>query len=280
MAEGYICRMRLQEFDDIGHGILGDLPGYIKRSRPKLLKIHVVGTPANAIGFSEISPPTTVADVAAAVAVETISSSALDNLTAGADGQKIRTIAINELDQIIVREEDGHATDWTNFVLTTNLYKEVFHSYGSAWGTNDKDFAGNLDVRNIADTVFVQILATKNESNGARFKVPDGHVAMLYGGKLTRLAETVDEGVSIRLIYIDELDATTGLAAADRAVNWLEFVCNGITGSGDGQSVEIPKGHMFESGTWIVPQHSSLVDLGELYDLTLDFLIWKKETNR
>jgi len=275
-GDGAVCRMRLHEWAAISGGILGELPGHIKAAQPKLLKIHIVNTPADAIGFSEPSAPTTVVDVATAVAMETISGSALDNLTAGADGQKIRSIAIDGNDEIVTREESGHPTDWTTFVLTTNLYKETFHTYGSAWGTNDKDFAGNLDIRSIADVVVVQILATKNESNGARFKVPDGHVAMLYGGRLTRLTETVDEGISIRLVYIDPLDATTGLAAADRANNWLEFVVNGITGSGDGQSIDIPKGFMFESGTWIVPQHSSLVNLGELYDLTLDFLIWKK----
>jgi len=275
MVESSLCRMRLQEYRDIGGGILGELPGHIKAASPQLLRLHITGTPADAIGFSEISAPTTVIDVTTAVAIETISSAAGDNLTAGADVQKIKGICIQN-DKLDTVDLSMDPTDGTTFVLHTELLKEIFHSYSIAWGTNDKDAAGNIDIRTIADVVFVQILATKNESNGARFKVPDGHVAMLFGGRLTRLAETVDEGVSIRIIYIDAIDGTTGLAAADRLNNWIEFAVNGITGSGDGQSIEIPKGHMFESGTWIVFQHSSLVDAGEPYDLTLDFLVWKK----
>jgi hypothetical protein len=53
----------------------------------------------------------------------------------------------------------------------------------------------------------------------------------------------------------------------------LEFVIAGQYGE---QELEIPKGFMFKSGTWIVPQHSSAVNAGEDYDLLLDFLIWKK----
>ena len=275
MAEGYVVRMRLQEFDDIGHGILHELPAEIKRSRPKLLKIHVLGTPADVAAFSEISPPTTVVNNSVAVAIETISSSANDNLAVGAHGQKINTIGINELNQIVTREEIGDPTDWTTFVLTTNLYKATFHSYGVSWGTGDKDFAGNLDCRSIADAVTVQIAAGKNESDGARFWVPDNHVAMLYGGYLTRKTLTVDEGNKIRLIYIDEIDGSAGLAAADRAINWLEWVVGPVELALK-NSLVIPKGHMFESGTAIVLQHSSLVNLGELYDLELEFLIWKK----
>lgn len=275
MVEASLCRMRLQEFADIGGGVLSELPLEIKAGRPQILRLHITGTPADAIGFSEISAPTTKADITTAVAVETISSAAGDNLSAGADVQKINAICI-ESDRLNTVELSMDPTDGTTFVLHTELLKEVFHSYSVAWGTNDKDAAGNIDVRNIADTVWVQILATKNESNGSSFKVPDGHVAMLWGGRLTRLAETVDEGVSIRIVYTDTIDGATGLAAADRLNNWLEFVVNGITGSGDGQSINIPKGQVFESGTWIQFQHSSLVNLGEPYDLTLDFLIWKK----
>ena len=272
MAESSLCRMRLQEFADIGGGILGELPLDIRAGRPQLLRLHITGTPADAIGFSEISAPTTKADITTAVAVETISSAAGDNLTAGADLQKINVICI-ESDRLNNLELSMDPTDGTTFVLHTELLKEVFHSFGVAWGTTGKDAAGNIDVRNIADTVWVQILATKNESNGSSFKVPDGHVAMLYGGRLTRLAETVDEGVSIRIVYTDVIDA---IGVDELLNNHLEFAVNGITGSGDGQSINIPKGFMFEPKTWIQFQHSSLVDAGEPYDLVLDFLIWKK----
>ena len=264
-----LCRMRLQEYRDIGGGILGDLPGHIKAASPQLLRLHITGNPDNAIGFLEISAPTTKADIAVAVAVETISSAAGDNLTVGADCQKINVICIQN-DRLDTVELLMHPTDGTTFVLHTELLKEVFHSYGVAWGTTGKDAAGNIDVRNIADTVWVQILATKNESNGSSFKVPDGHVAMLFGGRLTRLVETTDEGISIRILYTDPIDA---VGVDSILTNWLEFVVNGAALK---QYTEIPKGHMFESGSWIQFQHSSLVDLGEAYDLTLDFLIRKK----
>lgn len=268
MVESSLCRMRLQEHRDIGGGILEQIPLHIKAAEPQLLRLHITGTPADIIGFSEISAPTTKADITTAVAVETISSAAGDNLTAGADCQKINVICIqnDKLDNV---ELSMHPTDGTIFVLHTELLKEVFHSFGVAWGTTGKDAAGNIDVRNIADTVWVQILATKNESNGSSFKVPDGHVAMLFGGRLTRLAETTDEGNSIRIIYTDTIDA---VGVDSILTNWLEFVVNGAIE----QYTVIPKGFMFESGTWIQFQHSSLVDLGEAYDLTLDFLIWKK----
>lgn len=268
MVEASLCRMRLQEYRDIGGGILEELPSHVKAAQPQLLRLHITGTPADIIGFSEISAPTTKADVTTAVAVETISSAAGDNLTAGADCQKINTICI-ENDKLATVELSMDPTDGTTFVLHTELFKEVFHSYGVAWGTTGKDAAGNIDVRNIADTVWVQILATKNESNGSSFKVPDGHVAMLFGGRLTRLAETVDEGNSIRILYTDVIDA---IGVDSLLSNWLEFVVNGAIE----QYTVIPKGHMFKSGTWIQFQHSSLVNLGEPYDLTLDFLIWKK----
>jgi len=275
MVEGYITRMRLQEFKDIGGGLLDDIPAEARGRKPKLLKIHVNGTPPDVAAFSEIAPPATMVYNNVAVAIETISSSANDNLQVGAHGQKINTIGINELNQIVTREEIGDPTDWTTFVLTTNLYKATFHSFGVAWGTGDKDFAGNLDCRSIADAVTVRLPNGTNESNGARFKVPDGHVAMLYGGYLTRKTLTVDEGCKIRLIYIDEIDGSNGLAAADRAINWLEFVVGPVELALK-NSIVIPRGHMFKSLTDIILQHSSLVNLGELYDLSLNFLIWKK----
>lgn len=268
MVEASLCRMRLQKYRDIGGGILENLPNHIKASSPQLLRLHITGTPADAIGFSEISAPTTKADITTAVAIETISSAAGDNLTAGADCQKINAICI-ESDKLTNIELSMDATDGTTFVLHTELLKEVFHSFGIAWGTTGKDAAGNIDVRNIADTVWVQILATKNESNGSSFKVPDNHVCMLFGGRLTRLAETTDEGNSIRIVYTDPIDA---VGVDELLNNHLEFVVNGAIE----QYTVIPKGHMFESGTWIQFQHSSLVNLGEPYDLTLDFLIWKK----
>jgi len=276
MVEASTCRMRLYKWYEISGAILGSLPSHVKACEPSLLRLHITGKPADVAAFSEISAPTNVIDVAAAVAIETISSAAGDNLTAGADVQKIRAICIQNdlLDNVDLSMDP---TDGTTFVLHTELLKEVFHSFSIAWGTNDKDAAGNIDIRNIADSVFVQIAAAKNESNGARFKVPDSCVAMLYGGMLRRLTSSGawanDEGIKIRIIYIDDIDGATGLVAADRCQNWLEFVIAGQYGE---QELEIPKGFMFKSGSWVVFQHSSAVDAGEDYDLLLDFLVWKK----
>lgn len=276
MAEASNCRMRLQNYRDIGGGILENLPNHIKAAEPQILRLHMVGTPADVIGFSEISAPSAVLGVSTAVATESISAQANDNQSAGGHLQGYTAIGIDENDKLVNVDQLSHATDGTTFVLHTETFKEVFHAFGNEWGTGDKDAAGNFDVRKIDDTVLVRILAGANESNGSRFLVPDGHVAMLFGGKLMRTAETVDEGVSIRIIYIDPIDGATGLVAADRLNNWLEFVCNGIADSGSPDVVEIPKGFMFTSGTWISFEHSSLVNLGEGYDLTVDFLIWKK----
>jgi len=263
--------MRLQEYPDIGGGILGDLPMDIKAGRPQILRLSISGTPADVAGFSEISAPTTKADIATAVKIETISSSADDSQDAADAVQAINMICIKG-DRLTNVPLLGHLTDWTTFVLHDELVKEVFHSYAISWGASDKDAAGNIDIRNIADTVWVQILATKNESNGSSFKVPDGHCAMLLSGCLTRLASTNDEGNRIRIIYTDSIDGATGLVAGDRLNNYIDITVNGINGS----YTMIHSGQVFESGSWLQFEHSSLVNLGEPYHLELEFVIWKK----
>ena len=269
MAEASACRMRLLEYRDIGGGILGDLPGHIKAASPQLLALHIIGTPADVAGFSEISAPTNILGVSTAVANETISSAAGDNLTAGADLQKINGIGINESDKLVNVEQSMDPTDGTTFVLHTDTWKEIFHAFGIAWGTTGKDAVGQIDVRKIDDTILVSIPAADNESNGAQFLIPDGHVGMLFGGTLTRLVGTNDEGNRIRIIYTDTIDAigVDGLHS-----NWIDLNVNGINSS----YTIIPKGHMFKSGTRIKFQHSSLVNLGEEYSLEVNFLIWKK----
>ncbi|GAH42412.1 unnamed protein product, partial [marine sediment metagenome] len=95
-------------------------------------------------------------------------------------------------------------------------------------------------------------------------------VAMLYGGTLTRHGGAADEGVIIRLIYVDAIDALVA-GAGDRAINWVDFSVGMHC-----THLNIPKGQMFESGSWISLWHSSMVAAGEDYDLKLNFLIWKK----
>jgi len=279
MAEAATIRMRLQEFKDIGAGFLLALPLTIRAMQPKLLRIHIVGTPADAAGFSEIKPCTAYLDLATAVAIEHLSSDALDKSGAAGAVQSFYTIGIDELDELVTRLETQHATDGTTVVTTTNLYKDVFHAYAAAHGTQDMDAEGTITIRKIDDTALTTIPITKNESLGSAFKVPDNHVAMLAFGLLRRLAPAAgvyaaDEGVRIRIIYIDPIDGESGMAAADRCNNWIDVESvGGYTTQAAGQ---FPIGQCFESGTWIHLQHSSKVDAGELYDLLLEFLIWKK----
>lgn len=277
MAEEAECRMRLQEYADIGGGILGELPNHIKAASPQLLTLHIIGKPADVAGFSEIDPPTSVHSVSTAVAIETISSSADDGNAAGDHLQGISIIGINGNNKMVTVQNLATTAAWTTFQLETELWKNIFHPYGSKWGTGDKDPAGDVDVRTIADVVIVELAAGDNEGNGAAFVVPDGHVAMLYGGIFRRLtasgAWANDEGVKIRIVYIDAIDGATGLVAADRAGNWIELVIAGQYGE---QELEVPKGHMFEEGSQIIHQHSSAVNAGENYDLYLQYLIWKK----
>ena len=276
MVEASECRMRLQEFADIGGGLLGELPLNILAARPQLLTLHIIGKPADAAGFSEIDPPTSVHNVDTAVAIETISSSGDDGNAAGDHLQAISIIGINGSDKMVTVQNIATSAAWTTFQLEVELWKNIFHCYGSLWGTGDDDPAGAVDVRNIADTVIVELVAGDNEGNGAAFVVPDGHVAMLYGGVLRRLTATGawanDEGIKIRIVYIDENDGLLGLAA-DRSQNWIELVIAGQYGE---QELQVPKGQMFESGSQIIHQHSSAVDGGEDYDLYLQYLIWKK----
>lgn len=268
-------RMRLYEYRDIGGGILGDLPEHIKAASPQLLDIFIVATPADAAGFLEIDPPTNIFAEAVAVAIETISSSANDGNAAADHLAAISTIGINGSNKMVTVQNIATSDDWTTFQLEVELWKNIFHCFGSLWGTGDKDPAGAVDVRKIDDTVIVELAAGDNEGNGAAFVVPHGHACMLYGGRLTRLTTTGawanDEGVSIRILYVDEVDAL--LAAADSAINWLEFTVAGQYGN---QYVDIPRGFMFKEDTKITHQDSSVVNAGEPYTLHLQYLIWKK----
>lgn len=265
------CRMRLQEFKDIGGGILDDLPQEARGSKPKLLTLHIVGKPADVKTFAEIDAPTNIMDDAVALTLEILSSNALDKNHDDGALRTLNTISIDGDDEIVTRAEAMHATNGTTPIHTDNVYKECFHAYGTLWGSGDDDPEGQIDIRELDDApIFISIPAGDNESNGARFKVQDGHVAMLYGGALTRHASAADEGVIIRLIYLDAIDALLGLAA-DRAINWVDFSVGLYT-----THLNIPKGQMFESGTWISLWHSSMMNLGEDYDLKLNFLIWKK----
>lgn len=265
------CRMRLQEFKDIAGGYLDDVPLSIMAMSPKLLTIHVVGKPADIKAFAEIDAQTNNMEDAVALAIESVSGDALDKNHADGAVRTFNTISIDGDNEMVTREELMHATDGTTPVQTTNVYKECFKAYATLWGNGDDDAHGQIDIRELDDApIFISIPAGDNESNGERFKVPDNHVAMLYGGRLARHSIATDEGVIIRLIYIDAVDALLGLAA-DRAINWVDFIVGGTH-----VQIDIPKGQMFESGSWISLWHSSLVDAGEDYDLTLNFLIWKK----
>jgi hypothetical protein len=267
------CRMRLLEYRDIGGGILGDLPEHIKAANPQLLRLHILGTTDAVLGFLEIDAPTSVLASAGEV-VETISSSADDGNEVGDHLQGISAIGINDSNKMVTVQMLAATAAWTE-TLHTEIWKHIFHSFGSLWGTGDKDPAGAVDIRTVADVVITELAAGDNEGNGARFVVPDGHVAMLYGGHLRRLTTTGawanDEGIAIRILYVNAVDAL--IAAADSAINWLEFV---IAGQYSKQELEIPKGHMFEAGTEIIHQHSCVVNGSENYDLTLEYLIWKK----
>ncbi len=276
MVEVSECRMRLFEYRDIGGGILGDLPAHIKAANPQLLTLHIIGKPADAAAFSEIDPPTSVFAVSTAVAIETISSSANDG-NGGTDHlQAISSIGINGSNKMITVQNIATSADWTTFQLEVELWKNIFHCFGSLWGSGDDDPAGDVDIRKIDDTVIVELAAGDNEGNGAAFVVPHGHACMLYGGMLRRLTATGawanDEGIKIRIVYIDAIDGLLGLAA-DRSQNWIELV---IAGQYSKQELEVPKGHVFEEDTQIIHQHSSAVNLGEDYDLYLQYLIWKK----
>jgi hypothetical protein len=279
MVEAATIRMRLQEYRDISAGILLSIPNEIRAQRPKLLRFHIIGRPADAAGFSEIDPVTGHQLEDPAVAMELLSSDNKDNGSAAGAVQSVYSIGIDENDEIVTRLEPMHATVGTTVVTTTNLYKENFHGYAAAHGTEDMDAEGNIVMRDIADNVCWTIAAGKNESDGSAFKVPDNHVAMLAFGLMRRLEPAAgvyaaDEGIRIRIVYIDPIDGEAGMAAADRCNNWIDIESVGAYSKQN--DAIFPVGQCFESGTWIHHQHSSKVDAGELYDLTLEYLIWKK----
>lgn len=271
MAVASECRMRLYEEKDIGESLYSKIPINVRHRDPKILSLHVVGKPADAAGFAEIDADTNDAHVTTAAAIEWLSGSDNDNLTAGGHLQKFNVIGIDGNDNIVDRQESMHATAGTTVVASTNTYKNVFHAYGSDWGTGDADPAGQVDIRKLDNTIYISLPAGDNESNGSGFRVPDNHLCMLVDGNLWRKAVTVDEGVIIRIIYIDLVDGDSTQAAADRCINWYDFCAGGYE-----HTAKPPIGAMFESGTTLSFWHSSLVDAGEDYDLMLEFLIWKK----
>lgn len=274
MAVASECRMRLFYESEIGDGIYSKLPADInvRHRDPKLLSLHVVGKPADAAGFAEIDADTNDAHVTTAATIEWLSGSANDNLTAGGHVQQFITIGIDANNNLVKREENMHATDGTTVVASTNTYKNIFHAFASDWGTGDADAAGQIDIRKLDDTIYISIPAGDNESNGSGFRVPDNHVCMLVDGNLWRKAVSVDEGVIIRIIYIDPIyDGDSTQVAADRCINWFDFCAGGYDAT-----AKPPIGAIFEAGTTLSFWHSSLVDAGEDYDLTLDFLIWKE----
>jgi len=272
MAVASECRMRLFEWKDIGGGILADIPATIRAMEPKLLQLHVVGKPADVKAFAEIDAASALMGLTTAVVAEVVSSDNLDNGSATGAVQSFTTIGIDGNDEIVARSEPMHATVGTTVRATTNLYKECFHIYANAHGTEDMDATGNVDFRETDDTVICRIPATDNEGNGSGFKIPDNHIGMLYGGLLTRFSLAADEGVMIRIINVDAIDQEAGGAAADRAINWMDFSASGATQ----QQYIVPKGQLYQSGDILTFWHSSFVDAGEDYDLLLNFLIWKK----
>ena len=138
-------RMRLLEFADIGGGILGELPLNILAARPQLLDLYIVGKPADAAGFSEIDPPTARLGGSTGVAVETISSSGDDGNAAADHLQGISAIGISGADKLVTVQMLATSAAWTTFQLHTETWKEIFHPYGSLWGTGDLDPSGDVD---------------------------------------------------------------------------------------------------------------------------------------
>ncbi|MCK4820427.1 hypothetical protein KA005_31975, partial [bacterium] len=134
------CRMRLLEYRDIGGGILGDLPEHIKAARPQLLRLHILGTTDAVLGFLEIDAPTSVLASAGEV-VETISSSADDGNEAGDHLQGISAIGIIDSNKMVTVQMLAATAAWTE-TLHTEIWKHIFHGFGSKWGTGDDDPAG------------------------------------------------------------------------------------------------------------------------------------------
>ena len=279
MAEGAIIRMRLHSWPDLG-GCVGSniiIPSNVSASEPKIIDIKIEGTPANAPGFSEIDPVTGHQLEDPGVAIEILSSDNKDNAAVGGAVQGVYIIGIDENDELQQLPQAMHAATGTTVVTSTTLWKECFHMFAGLHGTEDMDAEGNITLQDIADNDICIIALTKNESDGSAFKVPDGHCAMLLYAHLKRLAPTAgvysaDEGVRIRILAINALDGETGMVAGDRAINWInmesvgEFI----------YEAEHKGGEIYPEGTWIHFQHSSKVNLGELYDFHAKFLIWKK----
>ncbi len=279
MVEGATIRMRLHSYRDMGGWLptCGKIPLGVLAMEPQLLHLHIEATPADVAGFSEVDPCPAYQTASTAVAIEILSGSDTDNQAAGGHAQSVNIIGTNGSDKLVNETQLLHATAGTTVVTSSTLWKEVFHTYCNEWGTGDKDNAGIITVQKIDDTDLCLIAAAANESEGSAFRVPDGHCAMLVHLKLKRLAPAAgvyasDEGIRFRIIAIDDIDGSTGLVAADRHLNYLNFE---VAGAFMHESTEEPM-EVYESGTWIHHWHSSKVNAGELYSAHLAYIIWKK----
>ena len=280
MVEAATIRMRLHTYEELGGCIAPrlKLPLSILAMQPKVLHINISATPADAAGFTEIDPCPAYQTASTAVAIEILSSSNTDNQAAGGHLQEVNIIGTDENDELVTKPQLLHATAGTTVVTSTTTWKNVFHTYGIQWGTGDKDAAGNITVQKIDDTDLCVITAAGNESEGSAFRVPDGHCALLDHRSLRRTAPAAgvyanDEGVRLKVEWIDEIDGTTGLVAADRTNNY--FIME-VVGAFENVEENTFPTEVFESGTWIHFWHSSKVNAGEAYDAHFSFVIWKK----
>lgn len=275
MAE--VCRMRLYDAKkDFGvfffEGI--DIPEALLQRDLKLL--HIAGTgPAKAAG--EFSAPTAQLGLVGttAVAMETVSSSADDGYINTDHGRSVMTIGIDADDNIVEREEIGHATDWsTADHAATHTYKEVFHMYGCLWGV-DEDFAGQLDIRTVADAVQVSIAVGANESNGSRFCIPDNHAGCFVKARVQALDDTwtADKGGQIIVYAYDVIDGASGHVQADCALNnYTIDLYSGV----DGTRTIVDKPMVFYTEKTYIKTFFDQLNTGT-DDLRFDFyfLIWK-----
>jgi hypothetical protein len=242
-----------------------NIPRHILNSNPKILKIQFEGTSTD--GETEIDPVTNKLQVSSAEQLEYVSSSSDDNSSSSGHLQKFKAIVVDEDNEPIVVEFTMDDSDGTTVITTTNKYKDVWHTYGSSYGSGDINSAGNVDLRQTDDTVICRIASGEHEGNGSGFKIPDGWKGCLLKGDLNADGtQASNEGKILKLYINDSEDQETD----QEVLNYIQHQVYGYT-----REQKVDTSTIFQEGTEITFFINRVNDGNEDFTAHIEILLWE-----
>lgn len=238
----------------------------ILMSKAKLLHITLAGT---STAGSEIDALTAKTQDTVAVIMEMNSSHNDDHYDDGvaAAVRSVNTIGVDENNEPLNRTEKMHDTVGTTIRDTTNLYMDLWHTYGNLWGTSDLDATGTVDISTAAATLIGRIAAAANEGQGSGFKVPIGWRTALISRTLQAIgSQGAAEGKYVKMLYVDGVDVLNDV----RAFNYEILEIFGVI-----RRVESNCPIIFDEKTEITFFEGWSNAGGEDFEAHYYFLLWK-----